>query len=1005
MTTQPIRQIAALLLSAMLLNPPASPQVPASASPSPSQRTAPNPDPKRAQKSVDRGEKAEASGQFDDALSAYDEAVRYAPQDLAAAAKAAALRSRLVRTHMQTAERLAIRENVTQAIAELHKAQEIDPANSVVTERLKQMQALLDDDPSVAPPSTDIPGIPHIKPSPGKQNFNLRGDTRSVYEQVGTAFGVKVAFDPDLAVRNVRLRADDLDFNTAMSILGAETITFWRPLNPTLIFIAADTIAKRREYGLVAEQTFLLPASTSSEDMTELLRILREITGSTRLQLDTRSRTISMRDSPDRLELAGAIIRNTQKARGEIMLDIQLLEVDRSKAQQLGLTPPSSTQAFLITPNDLRALAQSADISSALTAVGQIFNGQGITGIPPFVLVGGGISTFLLTLPGVAANFSDALNLVQSGTQVLLRAQDAKPATFFVGDRFPITLSTLSGAFGNGTSSAAVNASLLGVPSAATFPQTTFNVGNNPVALVSTDFNGDGLADLAVTNRDDNSISILLNQDNGNFVPQVNSPIALPTTETAPTAIAAGVLRNTLLNPVTGTTPIQDLVIANSTSNNVTVLLGNGDGTFHEAPGSPYPVGKNPSSIVLADFNGDGFQDFAVANKDDNSISVFKGDGNGNFVQFATSPFLLRNSTTLAEQGPTAIAVANLRNAAIINNVAEADLAIVNQTSNNLTILLNSVDVNGNVFFTEAANSPIPVGQSPAALAVGDLNGDGVQDLAVVNQGDDSITLLIGSPQLNGTFNLAASSPLQTGATPAGVTIANFTGSVPDLAVTNQGVGTLGVYIGLGAATFSPRIELPVPASPIAITSAALTTNGLPDVVLTALGSTPNQGVVAIIQDSPTFATGNSAQDQVAFPGAEYVDLGVKVKATPTLHPNHEVTLQLDFEIRALSGTNVNGIPVITNRTLSQTIRIKEDETSILGGLLDKEETRAITGLPGLANLPTAGYAFGNRNNTSQDNEFLILITPHRLRTPVRNNATIYAGHGDATTRGSSTQP
>jgi type II secretory pathway component GspD/PulD (secretin) len=123
----------------------------------------------------------------------------------------------------------------------------------------------------------------------------------------------------------------------------------------------------------------------------------------------------------------------------------------------------------------------------------------------------------------------------------------------------------------------------------------------------------------------------------------------------------------------------------------------------------------------------------------------------------------------------------------------------------------------------------------------------------------------------------------------------------------------------------------------------------------------------------------------------------VKVKATPTMHPNHEVTLQLEFEIRALAGTNINGIPVITNRTLSQTVRVKEDETSLIGGLLDNEEMRSLVGLPGLANLPGLGYAFGGRNNTLTNTEFLILITPHALREPRRTAPTIFAGHGDTT--------
>jgi Flp pilus assembly secretin CpaC len=279
------------------------------------------------------------------------------------------------------------------------------------------------------------------------------------------------------------------------------------------------------------------------------------------------------------------------------------------------------------------------------------------------------------------------------------------------------------------------------------------------------------------------------------------------------------------------------------------------------------------------------------------------------------------------------------------------------------------------------------------------VNGDAVPDLAVVNQADNSVSILLGSSNLDATFTAASGSPLPTAAEPAGIVIANFTGgNFPSLAVTNKGQSTLGIYLGLGSGTFSNRIEIGTPASPSAIVSAILTSTSLPDVALTALGSTPNQGVVTVIQDSASFASGvGTGAAQTPYPGSEFIDLGVKVKATPTLHPQHEVTLQLEFEIRALSGANVNGIPVISNRTLTQTVRVKDDETTIIGGLLDNEETRSLVGLPGFANLPGLGYAFGTKGNSLNNTELLILITPRRLRDPVRNTRSIFAGRGDAT--------
>jgi Flp pilus assembly secretin CpaC len=1004
--TQLSRRGASLLLSLLLVCAQAPAQTPAQSPVGSQAQGSAHPDPKRAQKTAEQGDKAAAAGRTDEALIAYDQAARYAPQDMSIVGRGAALRSQLVRNHVDAAERLALAGNAAQAAEELHKAMRIDPSNTAVAERIAQIEAMKDDDEPTPRPG-QISGLPRLKAQEGKHSFDLHGDTKSAYGQLTQAFGIKAAFDPDLPSRSVRLRMADVDFNTALSVLGEQTGTFWRPLDPTLIFVAADTAEKRRQYGVQAEQTFLMPAAVAPEEMTELLRVLREITGATHIEMDTHSRSITMRDAPERLALAGEVIHQLEKARGEVMLDIELLEVDRNKARELGITPPSMSQAFLISPNDVRALAAAADAANLVTIVGQIFSSKGFSSIPPFTVVGGGYSRFLLTLPnGVAANFSDALTLVQSGRQVLLRAQDGKPATFFVGDRFPVTLSLLSGSLGTGTGTGA-SIPFTGVPTSSNFPETTFNVGNNPVAVVAGNFTGGTLPELAVLNKNDNSISVLLNQDNGNFTPQANSPFVLAKTETAPVAMAAGVFGNTIVNSAGVTVTPVDLVVANSTSNNVAVLLGNGDGTFREAAGSPYAVGTDPSAIVVADFDGDGNSDFAVTNKGDNTISVFRGDGKGGFTQFSTSPFALQNTATVSEKEPVAMVTANFRNARLSGNgkttgASEVDLAVVNQTTNNVAILLGSVDGNSNLHFTEANNSPITVGQSPVAIATGDLNTDGVADLAVVNQTDNSISILLGSTNLDGTFTAATGSPLPTATTPAGIVIANFTGAnAADLAVTNQGQGTLGIYIGLGFGTFSNRIELVTPAGPSAIISSVLTSSGLPDVALTAQGTTANQGVVTVIQDSSSFANSGSAPTQTPYPGSEYIDLGVKVKATPTLHPNHQVTLQLEFEIRALSGTNINGIPIISNRTLSQTIRVKEDETTLIGGLLDKEETRAITGLPGFANVPLAGYAFGTRNNSLKDTEFLILVTPRRLRSPVRNAPSIFAGRGDVGGRGS----
>lgn len=409
---------------------------------------APRPNPKYAKKLVELGDKELADGRFDEALNDYQQAARYAPQDAALIERVASMRSKLVRDHVEAAERDALAGHADVATEELAKALLIDPGNTIVTERMKQMQAM-DDGP--APRSqSKIEGLPELKPRSGKQNLNLRGDTRTVYEQLAQLFGVKVTFDPDLAPRAVRLSINDVDFNTALKVLSVQTGTFIRPLTSTLLFVAADTPEKQSQYGAQAEQTFILPSSVGTDEMTDMVRVLREMTGARRVALNAHSRSITIRDTPERLALSGEIIHQAERARGEVLLEIEILEVDRNKARTLGLIPPSSVKLISLTPNVLTQLQQSKDLSTLITLLASIF-GSGTSSaaggslnlsslIPPLTVVGGGKTTFLLTVPAIAAQFSDALTLVHSGRQVLLRAQDGKPSSFFVGDRFPIKI-------------------------------------------------------------------------------------------------------------------------------------------------------------------------------------------------------------------------------------------------------------------------------------------------------------------------------------------------------------------------------------------------------------------------------------------------------------------------------------------------------------------------------------------------------------------------------------
>ena len=190
-----------------------------------------------------------------------------------------------------------------------------------------------------------------------------------------------------------------------------------------------------------------------------------------------------------------------------------------------------------------------------------------------------------------------------------------------------------------------------------------FAVGIYPFSVAVGDFNRDTKLDLAVANFGGNNVSVLLGNGMGGFAAASGSPIAVGT---GPQSVVVGDFNSdTQL----------DLAVANSGSNNVSVLLGNGMGGFN-ANGSPVGVGTDPRFVAAGDLNGDGKLDLAVANHGSNTVSVLLGSGTGVFAKDNGSPIAVG-------AGPILVSVGNF------NGDNKLDLAVTNYSSSNVSILLN----------------------------------------------------------------------------------------------------------------------------------------------------------------------------------------------------------------------------------------------------------------------------------------------------------------------------
>jgi general secretion pathway protein D len=121
------------------------------------------------------------------------------------------------------------------------------------------------------------------------------------------------------------------------------------------------------------------------------------------------------------------------------------------------------------------------------------------------------------------------------------------------------------------------------------------------------------------------------------------------------------------------------------------------------------------------------------------------------------------------------------------------------------------------------------------------------------------------------------------------------------------------------------------------------------------------------------------------FPSFSYEDLGLTLKATPTIHGSRDVSLKLEFQLRGLGATQLNGVPVITNREYNGTISVPLGETAVLAGMVSKQEQLSLQGLPGIARLPILGAATSVRNRQTDDAELLITIRPHLVRDSIHD--------------------
>jgi hypothetical protein len=303
----------------------------------------------------------------------------------------------------------------------------------------------------------------------------------------------------------------------------------------------------------------------------------------------------------------------------------------------------------------------------------------------------------------------------------------------------------------------------------------TIKVGKAPGSIEVADLNNDRIPDIIVTNEQDSSVTILLGKGKVQFEEVKGSPFP------------AGHLVNDVAIGDFNKDGNLDLAFANHERKYLTVLLGDGKGHFNAAPKSPFPVEVIPHThgIATGDFNNDGRLDLVTDSWGNDQVEVLFGDSingfrvPGTFFKVGRHPY-------------QRLRVADL------NNDGNIDIVTTNLEGDNVTILLGD----GKGSFKDATGSPFACGDSPFGVAIGDINGDGKPDLTIINSpastedrtGKNGLTILLGDG--TGRFSMMKGSPFEAGSIPNRICIGDINGDgINDVVVSDNSSNKIFLFL------------------------------------------------------------------------------------------------------------------------------------------------------------------------------------------------------------------
>jgi general secretion pathway protein D len=392
---------------------------------------------------------------FDAAVDYYLKATKLDPRNANFKIKLNQARFEASQDHVHKGVKLRDKGDLQGALSEFQRAQVYDPSSTIADQEANKTLELIAEraanqaqaeEPLIEngePVMASAP--PEIKPlSRAPINLKMSNDAKVVFDTIGKLAGLTVIYDPDLQQKKVSTELNNVTLEQALDITCLQSKTFWKPVTENIIMIIPDQAQKRRDYEEQVVRTFYLSNVSIPQDLTEISTGLRQLLDLKRIQQVNSQNAIIIRDTPDKLLLAEKIIRDIDKAKPEVIIQVEVLQARADRLRDLGILPGQSA-SIAINPN-----ATTSSSSSSTTTTTTTNNGLSLQQLRHL-----NQTDLSLTLPSATANFV----LTDSSTRIIenpeIRAIDGQPAKLRVGDRVPVATGSFQAGVGVGTTAGA----------------------------------------------------------------------------------------------------------------------------------------------------------------------------------------------------------------------------------------------------------------------------------------------------------------------------------------------------------------------------------------------------------------------------------------------------------------------------------------------------------------------------------------------------------------------